>query len=188
MAFLQPATTMAQSQPSRSPELSTKAEQRSSFFSQRSMRQLGLFAAGAGFLAISTAVTRRSLVRKYKASIPRFYQPSNRPNIEVNGAMEAFEALNIATINVLSAGMMVSGGLLWAFDIASLDDMRSKVRKSMGADGSSEDQAAEEELEEWFASVLSRKEFKHLKGIEKSTAVEEDNAEKKPGTRNNAPR
>ena len=93
--------------------------------------------------------------------------------------MEAFEALNIATINVLSAGMMVSGGLLWAFDIASLEDARSKVRKTLAGNGSPEDQAAEEELEEWFASVLSRKEFKHLKGMEKPPAVEKDIEEKK---------
>ncbi|EPE24276.1 hypothetical protein GLAREA_08127 [Glarea lozoyensis ATCC 20868] len=171
---------MAQSEPIRDPQPSTQSEPRSNFFSQRSMRQLGLFAAGAGFLAISTAVTRRSLVRKYKASIPRFYQPSNRPNMEVNGAMEAFEALNIATINVLSAGIMTTGGLIWAFDISSLEDMRSKVRKTMGGNGSAEDQAAEEELEEWFASVLSRKEFKHLRGMEKPTAVEEDKEQKKP--------
>jgi hypothetical protein len=100
--------------------------------------------------------------------------------MEVNGAMEAFEALNIATINVLSAGMMATGGLIWAFDISSLEDMRSKVRKTMGGNGSSEDQAAEEELEEWFASVLSRKEFKHLRGIDKPTTGEEDKEEKKP--------
>jgi hypothetical protein len=139
-----------------------------------------LFAAGAGFLAISTAITRRSLVRKYKASIPRFYQPSNRPNIEVNGALEAFEALNIATIHVLSGAMMVSGGLLWAFDIASLDDMRARVRKAMDVDGSVEDKAAEEELEEWFASVLARKEFKHLRGMEKAAEADKTKQEKKP--------
>jgi hypothetical protein len=180
MAFLQPTTTMAQSQPARRSEPSPVVEQKTPIFSRRSMRQLGLFAAGAGFLAISTAITRRSLVRKYKASIPRFYQPSNRPNIEVNGAMEALEALNIATINVFSAGVMFTGGMIWAFDISSLDDMRSKVRKSMGATGSPEDAAAEKEIEEWFDSVLSRKEFKHLKGMDKPTPVEKDSEQKKP--------
>jgi hypothetical protein len=180
MAFFQPAITMAQTPPDRSSKSSPVAEQKSPIFSRRSMRQLGLFAAGAGFLAISTAITRRSLVRKYKASIPAFYQPSNRPNLEVNGAMEAFEALNIATINVFSAGVMFTGGMIWAFDISSLEDMRSKVRKTMGGNGSPEDTAAEEEIEEWFASVLSRKEFKHLKGIDKPPAVKKDNEQQKP--------
>ncbi|TVY81412.1 hypothetical protein LSUE1_G002397 [Lachnellula suecica] len=158
--------------------LPTPSESRS-IFSQRSRRQLGLFFAGASFFAISTAITRRSLVRKYKQSIPKFYQPSNRPGFQVNGAMEAFEALNIATINVLSIGMMASGGLLWAFDISSLDDMRRKVRTNMGVDASRDDKEAEEEIEEWFATVLSRKEFKHLKGTSKDSKESKDEEEKK---------
>lgn len=85
-------------------------------------------------------------------------------NNDINGAMEAFEALNIATINVLSVGMMSAGGLLWAFDISSLDDMRRKVRTNMGVDSIRVDEDAEEEIEEWFASVLARKEFKALRG------------------------
>lgn len=72
-------------------------------------------------------------------------------------------------MNVASVSMMAAGGLLWAFDISSLEDMRRKVRKGMGfsTDGNSiEDKDAEEEIEEWFAEVLSRKEFKHLKAQE----------------------
>jgi hypothetical protein len=68
--------------------------------------------------------------------------------------MEAFEALNIATINVLSAGMMFTGGVLYAFDISTLDDMRRKVRSSAGADGPRPDQDAEKEIEAWLASVF----------------------------------
>jgi hypothetical protein len=143
---------------------------------------LGLFAAGASFFALSQFITRRSIVRRYKASIPKFYQPSNRLNYDVNGAMEAFEALNIATINVISVGMMFSGGLLWAFDIASLEDMRKKVRTNLGVDGIRKDQDAEEEIEEWFATVLARKEFKALRGefkAEKEAKEKADEGEKK---------
>lgn len=95
--------------------------------------------------------------------------------------MEAFEALNIATINVLSLGMMATGGLLWAFDISSLDDMRRKVRTNWGVAASRDDKEVEEELEEWFATVLARKEFKHLKGAEKQkeTAETKDEEVKK---------
>ncbi|KAH8802794.1 hypothetical protein F5884DRAFT_756105 [Xylogone sp. PMI_703] len=139
----------------------TSSGPQTSIFSARSRKQLSLFFAGASFFALSTLVTRRSLVRRYKASIPKFYHPSNRPVGNVNGALEAFEALNIATINVLSISMMVSGGLLWAFDISSLEDMRKKIRGGLGIDGngvSAND--AEEELEEWLATVLARKEEK----------------------------
>ena len=144
-----------------------------SLTTSRAQRQLGLFAAGASFFLLSTAITRRSIVRRYKATIPKFYAPSNRANNNINGAMEAFEALNIATINVLSVGMMASGGLLWAFDIAGVEDMRRKVRKQIGVDVSRTDQDAEEEIEEWFATVLARKEFKALRGQEGFKEMEE---------------
>lgn len=79
----------------------------------------------------------------------------------MNGAIEAFEALNIATVNVTSFAMMVAGGLLWAFDISSLEDLRRKVRGGMGVDGSGRsEREAEEEMEEWLATVLARREEK----------------------------
>jgi hypothetical protein len=143
---------------------------------------LGLFAAGAGFFAVSTAITRRSIARRYKASIPKFYHPSNRANYEVNGALEAFEALSIATVNVMSVGIMLSGGLLWAFDISSLEDMRRKVRPSLGVDTIRTDQNTEEEIEEWFATVFARKEFKTLrgeKGIKDTKDKDRDQGEEK---------
>jgi len=93
--------------------------------------------------------------------MPKFYQPSNRPTGDVNGAIEAFEALNVATINVVSVAMMMTGGLLWAFDISGMDDLRRKIRGGLGVDGSGRtEQDAEEEMEEWLATVLARKEDK----------------------------
>lgn len=173
MAFLQPGA-MAPIQPALAPKTT---EPHSPLFSQRSRRQLGLFFAGAGFFAISAMITRRSLVRRYKATIPKFYHPSNRPNFQVNGAMEAFEALNIATVNVLSVSMMLGGGFLYAFDIASLDDMRRKLRSRIGVDGLRTDQEVEEEIKEWFATVLERKEKQENKG---TTGKSAKDIEEKP--------
>ena len=156
------------------PQALSTSESHSSLFSQRSRRQLGLFFAGAGFFAVATAVTRRALVRRYKASLPKFYQPSNRANSEVNGAMEAFEALNIATINVMSVGMMLAGGVLYAFDISSLDDMRRHVRKSIGVEGPRTDEDAEKEIEEWVARTLNiqtKKEKKHEERLNDTEGV-----------------
>lgn len=73
------------------------------------------------------------------------------------------EALNIATINVLSIGMMVGGGLLYAFDISSVDDIKKNVRTRIGVDVNRSDQDVEEEIEEWFATVLERKGKKEKK-------------------------
>ena len=57
--------------------------------------------------------------------------------------------------------MMFGGGLLWAFDISGLEDMRRKVRGGLGVDGSGRSESeAEEEFEEWIAGVLKRKEDK----------------------------
>ncbi|PQE05984.1 C6 zinc finger domain protein [Rutstroemia sp. NJR-2017a BBW] len=128
---------------------------KSSLFSPRSQRQFGLFAAGACFFALSTAITRRSLVRKYRMTVPRFYSPNTTVR-EVDGGMEALEALSIATINVFSLSMMATGGLLWAFDISNVDDMRRKVRRNMGLEGGQQDAEAEKQIEEWLATVFSR--------------------------------
>jgi len=85
--------------------------------------------------------------------------------------MEAFEALNIATINVTSVAMMLAGGALWAFDINSVADMRRKIRGGLGVDGSGRsEQDAEEEMEEWLATVLARKEEKEKRRKEDGAA------------------
>jgi hypothetical protein len=94
--------------------------------------------------------------------MPSFYEPSNAPpRLRINGAMEAFEALNIATINVTSFAIMTTGGLMWAFDVGGIDDMRRKIRGGLGIDGSGRsEKEVEEEFEEWLATVLERKKQK----------------------------
>jgi hypothetical protein len=136
------------------------SETQSSVFSNRSLRQLGLFFGGAAFFGLASVITRRSLVRRYKATVPKFFQQSNRPNGKVDGAIEAFEALTIATVNVFSLSIMFTGGMLWAFDISSLEDMRRKLRGGLGIGGEGRENAAEEEMEEWLATVLARKDEK----------------------------
>jgi hypothetical protein len=133
-----------------------------SLFSHRSRKQLSLFFAGASFFALSTLVTRRSVLRRNLATFPSFYHPSNRPPATpVNGAVEALEALGLATVNVASWAMMMTGGLLWAFDISSLHDARHHVRGGPGVDGTGRGGTdVEEEFEEWMATVLDRKKVK----------------------------
>ena len=123
-------------------------------------------------------ITRRALIRRYKASIPKFFQQSNKPN-EVNGAIEAMEALNLATINVFSASMMLGGGLLYAFDISSVDDVRRAVRSRIGAAASRTspnrtDQEYEEEIGQWLASVLGVQHKKEDKPSEVQENVKEE--------------
>lgn len=136
--------------------------------SRRSLKQLSLFLAGSSFLAFSTLITRRSLARRYAATVPRFYAQSNRPpSNTVNGPFEAVEALGIATVSVTSFMMMMTGGALWAFDISTMDDLRRKIRGGLGIDGTGRsERQAEEDFEEWLAETLARKDDKRRRVIE----------------------
>jgi len=78
--------------------------------------------------------------------------------------MEAMEALNIATLTVLSTTMMATGGALWYLDINSMAEARKMLRGGLGVDGSGKtEQEAEEEFEEWMATTLARKDFKEAR-------------------------
>ncbi len=93
--------------------------------------------------------------------------------------MEAFEALNIATMNVASVTMMMTGGLLWAFDISTIEEMRGRLRKRLGLEGEV-GKDAEEEFEEWLATTLARRDGKRAMrggGAERDD-VDEDEEEK----------
>ena len=129
--------------------------------SARSRKQFLLLAAGSTFVVLSTTLTRRSLAHRRLATIPKFYGQNNHPAPNFNGPSEAVAALNIATLNVAAVSMMLVGGTLWAADISSMDEMRRKIRGGLGVDGGEgTEKDAEEEFEEWLASVLERKEEK----------------------------
>ncbi|KAL4918599.1 hypothetical protein BDW62DRAFT_200722 [Aspergillus aurantiobrunneus] len=119
-----------------------------------------LFFGGALFFTLSLLTTRRALTRRLRASVPPYYTTSLYHKPEVNGGMEAFEALHLATVNVLSFGMMASGGVLWAMGINGIDDMRAYVKKGMAGGGrelSESDQELEREVEDWVMRYLGKR-------------------------------
>ncbi|KAJ9660161.1 hypothetical protein H2198_002667 [Neophaeococcomyces mojaviensis] len=127
-----------------------------------------IFAAGLAFFGLSIITTRRSLIRRRLASKVAYYKDApthhQEQSKQVSGALEAVEALNIATINVLSVAMMATGGALWYMDVNSLADARRMIRGGLGVDGKGKtEQEAEEEIEEFIASVLARKDEKEGK-------------------------
>ncbi|KAI3392768.1 hypothetical protein diail_5204 [Diaporthe ilicicola] len=132
---------------------------------RRSAKQLGLFAAGAGFLTLSALITRRAVSRRMLESAPRMFQPSHHgprppPRGQKDKGDDAFvaaEALGLATLNVFSFGVMMTGGFMWAFDISNIEDLRTKARASLYGEDGVVDSAAEQQVEEWIAEVLSRK-------------------------------
>ncbi|KAL9109574.1 MAG: hypothetical protein Q9227_005754 [Pyrenula ochraceoflavens] len=124
-----------------------------------------LFTAGAAFTVLSLLVTRRSFARRRLAlpASPNKDSPGQAvaQTAKVSGALDAFEALNIATINVLSLAIMGFGGTLWYLGINDMQDARRVIRGGLGVDGSGRSEKdAEEEFEEWLASTLARKEAK----------------------------
>lgn len=143
----------------------------SDLFSPRSRKQFSIYLAGAGFLLLSTLITRRSLARRYKEAIPAFYHYNTRTVAPASGAREALEALNIATINIFSLALMTTGGFLWAFDISTVEELRTRVRAGMGIQGT--EQNADEDIEEWIATVLSRKDGKERKRAQHRERLQE---------------
>ncbi|GKZ30503.1 hypothetical protein AbraIFM66950_009342 [Aspergillus brasiliensis] len=127
---------------------------------------LKLLLGGLAFFTFSIYSTRRAMNRKLLASIPPYYTSSVYHKPKVSGGAEAFEALHLATMNVLSFGMMSAGGLLYALDINGVEDMRRFVRKGMvegdGALMRGEDKELEKEVEGWVAKVLGEKFGKEL--------------------------
>ena len=57
--------------------------------------------------------------------------------------------------------MMMTGGVLWAFDISTMDDLRRKIRGRLRNDSTGRtERQAEEDFEEWLAETLARKDEK----------------------------
>ncbi|KAF5488655.1 hypothetical protein CGCF413_v012554 [Colletotrichum fructicola] len=156
-----------------------QAQPTSSAFSSRAAKQLGLFFAGASFLLFSSVITRRAVARKTMAAYPKFYSPSHaaagkQGNPE--GSLIALEALNLATLNVVSFGMMMTGGAAWAFDISSVEDLRAMARRSIHGAAGQTDEAAEREFEEWAARVLTK-----LGKTPQDEAANKNESDSKPG-------
>ncbi|KAH8199752.1 hypothetical protein TruAng_006097 [Truncatella angustata] len=147
------------------PPASTRPDTRSPILSQRSLSQLGIFFAGAGFLALSTAITRRAIARKHISGIPLFYEQSNNPvsKITGDGGFVAVEALGLATLNTMSFGIMATGGVSWAFDISSVGELRAAAQKHTRANLGEADEAAEQEIAKYFSDLLEGKDQKEGK-------------------------
>lgn len=133
-------------------------------FTARSGKQLSLFLAGAAFLGLTTAVTRRSVTRKIRSAMPKTFTPSylgeGFGKVEsAEGTLFALEALSLATLNTMSFGIMAAGGTAWAFDISSMDDLKARaMRHRRGGATGETDQDAEDTIEDWMASVLGKAE------------------------------
>lgn len=133
-------------------------------------------------------MTRRALRKRHFSIIPPYYTSSIYHKPEVNGAVDAFEALNLATINVLSFGMFGTGAVLYKLDINSLEDARGIVRRAYakgdgvaGSEGGNaeEDKLAEQEIEAWVVKTFGLTGYEDKKKEIVEKRLESEQAEEK---------
>lgn len=129
---------------------------------QRNINQLGFFLAGATFMAASVAVTRRAVIRRQRESIPRFFHASNdaaAAAVESNDRqLLAAQAFGLATLNVTSFGILLTGGLAWAFDLCSMDELKERTQTALyrPAGQGMMNEADEKEMEEMLESMMKK--------------------------------
>ncbi|PYH47842.1 DUF3433 domain-containing protein [Aspergillus saccharolyticus JOP 1030-1] len=139
---------------------------------------LKLFLGGLAFFALTAFTTRRAIQKRQIAGIPPFFTSAQYHRPAVSGGVEAFEALNLATLNVLALAMAGTGGVLYAMEINSVEDMRRYVRRVSlseedAAKGLAEgDREMEREVEAWAAKVLGEKFGKELKAQREKELLE----------------
>ncbi|KAF4998165.1 hypothetical protein FGRMN_3369 [Fusarium graminum] len=125
---------------------------------ERSLKQFGLLLSGAGFLAASVAVSRRSVLRMRRSSFPKFYC-DNRTPVKFDSEDRSFlaaQALGLATLNVMSFGVLLVGGISWAYDLSSIEELRQRTRavtRRPGALNPEEEKAMEEMMEDLMGKL-----------------------------------
>lgn len=123
--------------PQNSPPLQTTPQaaiERTPVTSPRSLRQLSVFLLGSACLVASTAITRKAVWRRQLRLKPSFYAPNTNPHEFFSPMSDALQALNMATMNCFSVGLMALGGTMWTLDIANMREARSILRGRLNYD------------------------------------------------------
>ncbi|KAI4907893.1 hypothetical protein J4E90_009301 [Alternaria incomplexa] len=102
--------------------------------SSRSLRQLSIYFLGSACLLASTAITRKAVWRRQLRVMPKFYEANTNPHEYFSPFSDACQALNLATMNCASVGIMALGGAMWTFDIANLREARAVLRGRLNYD------------------------------------------------------
>ncbi|KAJ4990408.1 hypothetical protein SVAN01_04070 [Stagonosporopsis vannaccii] len=128
-----PQSAPSQSSPPLQPAPEVVSE-RTPITSPRSLRQLSVFWLGSACLLASTAITRKAVWRRQLRLKPSFYAPNTNPHEFFSPMSDALQALNMATMNCFSVGLMLVGGTMWTLDIAGLKEARSILRQRLNYD------------------------------------------------------
>jgi len=99
------------------------------------------------------------------------------PIAPINGTLEALDALGIATVNVFSYGIMFGGGLMWAFNISTLAELKNRIKMPLDLKSEEPGNGADDGTGTWLAAAIVLKEEKERQnrarkeGISKETPV-----------------
>lgn len=107
----------------------------------------------------------------------------------ISGGQDAFEALNIATINTVSIAMVLAGATFCVLDIDSVEAARKRYREKMGLEGSlkpgskpskEEEEQFERDMEEWLGSVFEKKDLGEVRRrVEEARQKDREKAEQR---------
>jgi hypothetical protein len=126
-----PSAAQPPPEPRPKPEV---AYERTTITSARSLQQLSVFLFGGACILASTAITRKAVWRRQLRVKPKFYEPNTNPHEYFSPFQDAIQALNLATMNCVSVGIMALGGILWTFDISSLREAQASLRGRLNYD------------------------------------------------------
>jgi hypothetical protein len=108
-------------------------------------------------MAATIAVSRRSVMRRQLEALPRFFASNRNPTKldSSDRSLLAVEAFGLATLNVTSFGIMLTGGIAYAFDLSSLRELKQRSKAAISKPGkvSPED---EKELQEMMDGLLAK--------------------------------
>lgn len=148
-----------------------------------------LLLSGLIFFSLSALITRRALIRKHLSTVPPFYTTSMFHKPSISGGQDAFEALNIATINTVSIAMVLAGATFCVMDIDSVETARKRYREKMGLEGSlkpgtkpskEEEEQFERDMEEWLGSVFEKKDLGEVRRrVEEARQKDREKAEQR---------
>lgn len=141
----------------------------------RPLKQFSLLFLGAAFTAASVGVSRRSVIRRQRDSFPKFYTSNTPGPLDGNsseGALLGVHALGLATLNVSSFAVLLTGGLAWAFDLSSVDELRVRTKAALQRPGGEVSPEDEKEFEQMMDNLMAKL------GMDKASSQSRDEGEK----------
>lgn len=147
--------------------------------SRRQRKQLTVYLAGVSFTLFSALIARRAVTRRINWARPTYFRHNNmHPETPIDGGLEALEAMSVATVNVFSWSILLAGGMMWATDTASVQEVRDRLRVRLGV-SEEEQKGGQEVVGEWIEAA---KVWKSGRGKGGEDGSEESSSNDKPGS------